>query len=174
MIGFLEDVAYACRTLRRAPGLVTTAVLSLALGIAATTAVFSFVNALQFKTLPFDDPASLVDIEETSATELCAGCAVGTSYPTLLDWQARARSFSSLGAYQETRLVISGTGEPERVPAGFVSASLFPTLGIQPIHGRALRADDDRIGAEPVALLSDMLWRRRFGADPAASAARSR
>ena len=168
MIGFLEDVAYACRTLRRAPGLVTTAVLSLALGIAATTAVFSFVNALQFKTLPFDDPASLVDIEETSATELCAGCAVGTSYPTLLDWQARARSFSSLGAYQETRLVISGTGEPERVPAGFVSASLFPTLGIQPIHGRALRADDDRIGAEPVALLSDMLWRRRFGADPAA------
>jgi len=167
MIGFLEDVAYACRTLRRAPGLVTTAVVSLALGIAATTAVFSFVNALQFKTLPFADPVSLVDIEETSATELCAGCAVGTSYPTLLEWQARARSFSSLGAYEETRLVISGTGEPERVPAGFVSASLFPTLGIQPILGRALRADDDRIGAEPVVLLSDMLWRRRFGADPA-------
>jgi putative ABC transport system permease protein len=167
MTGFFEDVAYACRTLRRAPGLVLTAVLSLALGIAATTAVFSFVNALQFKSLPFADPGSLVDIEETSTTELCSGCAVGTSYPTLLDWQARAQSFSSIGAYEELRMVISGIGEPERVPAGLVSVSLFPTLGIQPVLGRGLRAEDDRVAAEPVALLSDALWRRRFAADPA-------
>ena len=82
---FLRDIAYACRTLRRAPGLVATAVLSLGLGIAATTAVFSFVNALQFKALPYASPDTLVDIEETSATELCAGCSVGTSYPTFRD-----------------------------------------------------------------------------------------
>ena len=96
----LQDVAYACRALRRAPGLVVTAVLSLGFGIAATTAVFSFINALQFKNLPFADPGRLVDIEETSATALCAGCSVGTSYPTLTDWHSRARSLASIGAYQ--------------------------------------------------------------------------
>lgn len=171
---FLDDVGYACRTLRRAPGLVATAVASLGLGIAATTAVFSFVNALQFKDLPFTDPAALVDVEETSVTELCAGCAVGTSYPTLKDWQARARSFASMGAYEESRMVISGMvagasgagHSPERVPAGLVSAGLFPMLGIQPVLGRGFTADDDRPGAPPVALLSDLLWRRRFDADP--------
>jgi putative ABC transport system permease protein len=167
MSGLLQDVAYAFRTLRRAPGLAATAVLSLGLGIAATTAVFSFVNALQFKSLPFAHPESLVDIEETSTTELCAGCAVGTSYPTLVDWQSRAHSFVSIGAYEETRMVISGAGgDPERVPGCFVSAGLFPTLGMQPVLGRAFGTDDDRAGAEPVALLSETLWRRRFGGDP--------
>ena len=163
---FLQDVAYACRTLQRAPGLVATAVLSLGLGIAATTAVFSFVNALQFKSLPFADPATLVDIEETSATELCSGCSVGTSFPTLRDSWSQARSFSAMGAFEETRLVISGGPEPERVPGALVSATLFPMLGVQPVLGRTLTADDDRPGAEPVVLLSDVLWRRRFNADP--------
>jgi hypothetical protein len=93
MKDFLHDVAYGCRSLRRSPGLVLTAVLSLGVGIAATTAVFSFVNALQFKELPFLSPGTLVDVEETSATELCAGCAVGTSYPTFVDWdRGRSRS----------------------------------------------------------------------------------
>jgi putative ABC transport system permease protein len=163
---FLQDLGYACRMLRRSPGLVATAVLSLGLGIASTTAVFSFVNALQFKPLPFADPETLVDIEETSVTELCAGCAVGTSYPTFIDWQARARSFVLVGAYEEERMVVSGGAAPERVPAGLVSANLFPLIGVQPVIGRGFSADDDRAGATPVALLSDLLWRRRFDADP--------
>jgi putative ABC transport system permease protein len=162
---FLQDVAYACRALRRAPGLVATAVLSLGLGIAATTAVFSFVNALQFKALPYVNPETLVDIEETSTTELCAGCSVGTSYPTLRDVWSRARSFSAMGAFEETRVVVSGGPEPERVPAALVSGTLFPMLGIRPALGRGFAPDDDRPGAEPVALISDVLWRRRFGAD---------
>ena len=170
-----DDVAYACRTLRRAPGLLATAILSLGMGIAATTAVFSFVNALQFKDLPFADPGTLVDVQETSVTELCAGCAVGTSYPTLQDWRARARSFASIGAFEETRRVVSDAGgsagapvaqEPERVPAALVSAGLFPMLGVQPALGRGFIADDDRPGAAPIAIVSDVLWRRRFGADP--------
>jgi putative ABC transport system permease protein len=165
MSQFLQDIAYACRTLRRAPGLVVTAVLSLGLGIAATTAVFSFVNALQFKPLPFADPGTLVDIEETSVTELCAGCAVGTSYPTLQDWQARARSFSAIGASQELRRVISGGAEPERIPSALITATLFPVLGVQPVMGRGVTSADDRPGAEPVVLLSDILWRRRFNGD---------
>ena len=163
----LQDVRYACRTLGRSPGLVITAVLSLGLGIAATTAVFSFVNGLQFKPLPFADAGTLVNVEETSVTALCAGCSVGTSYPTLQDWRARARSFSAFGAYQEFRRVVSGGAAPERIPSGLVSAGLFPMLGIQPVLGRSLTGADDRPGAEPVVVLSDLLWRRRFNADPA-------
>src|SRR5262245_55517214 len=136
----LSDVAYACRALRRTPGLVVTAVLSLGLGIAATTSVFSFVNALQFKSLPFADADRLVDIEETSATELCAGCAVGTSFLSLQRWLGEA-SFSAIGAHEETRYVVSGeaaAADPERVPAALVSATLFPMLGVRPAFGRGL------------------------------------
>src|SRR4051794_39241589 len=162
----LHDIGYACRSLRRSPGLVITAILSLGLGIAATTAVFSFVNAIQFKDLPFANPETLVDVEETSATELCAGCAVGTSHPTLLGWQTRAQSFAAIGAYEETRAVVSGGLEAERIPTALVSASLFPMLGIQPAIGRGFLRDDDRVGADPVALVSDVVWRRRYAADP--------
>ena len=167
MRGFLHDVVYACRALRRSPGLVATAVLSLGIGIAATTSVFSFVNALQFKALPFAAPERLVDIEETSATELCAGCSVGTSYPNLQRWRSAA-SFAAMGAYEESRYVVSGEAaatDPERLPAALVSSSLFPMLGIRPAFGRGITADDDRVGADPVVVLSDRLWRRRFGAD---------
>jgi putative ABC transport system permease protein len=167
MSQFLHDVAYACRALRRAPGLVATAVISLGVGIAATTAVFSFVNALQFKSLPFADADRLVDVQEASTTELCAGCSVGTSYPTLQRWRGAA-SFAAMGAYEETRYVVSGqaaAADPERVAAGLVSASLFPMLGIRPAFGRGITEADDRAGAEPVVVLSDTLWRRRFAAD---------
>src|SRR6188508_3176932 len=112
MRDLFHDVAYGCRSLRRSPGLVVTAVVSLGLGIAAATAVFSFVNAIQFKDLPFSDPGTLVDVEETSATELCAGCAVGTSFPTLMEWRTRARSFASVEAYEEARRVIRVAGTP--------------------------------------------------------------
>ncbi len=166
MISFFQDVRYALRALRRSPGLVATAVISLGVGIGANTAVFSFVNAVQFKALPFADERTLVDVEETSATELCSGCAVGTSYPTLVDWQSRATSFAAVSASRELRVVVSGDGEPERVPAAHVSAGLFRMLGIPTALGRAFTSDDDRVGAEPVVLLSDGLWRRRYGADP--------
>ena len=161
-------MVHVLRALRRSPGLVVTAVLSLGFGIAATTSVFSFVNAIQFKDLPFADPATLVDLEETSRTELCAGCSVGTSYPTWREWQTRAHSFSAIGAYEERRVVVSGGSAPERIPAAVASAELFPMLGIQPALGRGFLAEDDTAGAAPVALLSDMLWRRRYAASPAA------
>jgi len=121
-----------------------------------------------------------VDLEETSATELCAGCAVGTSFPTLMEWRTRARSFASVEAYEEARRVIrvagtpgashlsDGPADPERVAGGIVSAGLFASLGIQPALGRAFTAEDDRAGADPVVLLSDTLWKRRFAGDPRA------
>ena len=149
-------------------------VASLALGIAANTAVFSFVNAIQFKPLPVEDEATLVDLSETSDTELCAGCAVGTSYPTYQDWKRTASSFRAMGAYREERFVISNLAgsvdavrpAPERIGGARVSAELFQMIGVQPVLGRSFLASDDAAAAAPVVLLSDLLWRSRFASDP--------
>jgi len=163
----MQDLLYAFRMLRRSPLTSTIVVLSLALGIGANTAVFSFVNAVQFKPLPFRDEARLMDVHEWSATELCAGCGVGTSYPGFLDWQARARSFETLAAYSGARYVVSGGTGPERVGGAAVSANLFAAIGVQPALGRGLLAGDERDGAAPAVLIGDLLWRRRFGGDAA-------
>ncbi len=110
------------RLLRHAPLTVLVCVLSLGLGIGATTAVFSFVNAVQFAPLPVAGEESLVDLSETSVTELCHDCSVGTSYPTFLEWRATATSFASMDGYAEERFVVSGGVGPERVGGALVSA----------------------------------------------------
>ena len=161
----MDDLRYAVRAALRSPMAAIVIIASLALGIGANTAVFSFVDAVQFKPLPFQDEYRLVDVHEWSATELCSGCAVGTSYPAFLDWSARTTSFSQLGAYLENRVVVSG-GDAERVGSALVSAGLFPMLGVQPALGRQFTVADDRAGAEPVAIISDGLWKRRFGGEP--------
>ena len=172
----MDDLRYAVRGAFRAPIVALVIISSLALGIGANTAVFSFVDAVQFKALPFEDEDTLVDVHEWSATELCAGCGVGTSYPSFKEWQAAATSFSALEAYVEYRVVVSGgaradaaergPGEPERLGAARVSAGLFPMLGIHPVLGRQFTTADDRVGAAPVALISDVVWRRRFDSAP--------
>ena len=159
------DLRYALRTLSRAPVLAITAFLSLGLGIGANTAVFSFVNAIQFKALPFSDPSSLVDIEETSVTELCAGCSVGTSYAAFLDWRARANSFQSIGAYAERRYVLTGDAGPERTGGAQVTGGLFRMLGVSPVLGREITTGDEAGAAAPVVVLGDRLWKERFAGD---------
>lgn len=159
----MDDLRYALRAAVRRPLAALVIIASLALGIGANTAVFSFVDAVQFKPLPFQDEETLVDVHEWSATELCSGCGVGTSYVGFLDWQTRTTSFSQLGGYLESRVVVSG-GDPERLGSALVSAGLFPMLGVRPSIGRQFTAADDAAGAEPVALISDALWKRRFGA----------
>ena len=141
------DVKQALRLGRRSPLTAAVIIGSLALGIAANTAVFSFVNAVQFKALPVVDEATLVDVSEWSATELCAGCGVGTSYPGFLDWRKQARSFSTMGAYKEMAVTISGEGEPARTRAALVSPELFPMLGVGPVRGRGIKAADETPGA---------------------------
>ena len=163
---FSQDLRQALRLFRRAPAMSAAVVASLALGIAANTAVFSFVNAVQLKPLPVEDEATLVDLHETSATELCAGCAVGTSYPAWRDWASSAHSFQRMGAYREERFVIAGPGGPDRIGGALASAELFPLLGIQPALGRGFAPADDAAGAEPVVVISDVLWRSRFASDP--------
>jgi hypothetical protein len=137
MPAFAADLRHSLRLFRIAPGMSIVVVASLALGIAADTAIFSFVNAIQFKPLPVEDEATLVDLRETSQTELCAGCTVGTSYPTFLDWKASAVSFETMGAYREQRFVVAASGDasdgfragPERVGGALASPGLFPMLG---------------------------------------------
>ena len=162
------ELVLAARSLSRAKGLVAVAIVSLALGIGVNGAIFTYVNAIEFRPLPFRQPSELVDVSEASPAELCAGCAVGTSWPTLSLWRARARSFIALEAYRESSYTLAGDGEPERTGGAQVTAGLFPLLGVEPALGRGFAATEDRPGGDAVVLLSHGLWTRRFGADTAA------
>lgn len=161
----LSEFSLAARSLARAPVLAIVAVLSLALGIGANATIFNFVNAIEFRPLPFPEPDRLVDVSEENPKELCKGCSVGTAWPTFQEWRARARSFTGLGAYREEAYALAGEGEPERVGGAAITASVFPVLGVVPILGRGFTAADDVAGASPVLLLGYGLWIRRYGGD---------
>jgi hypothetical protein len=103
-----SDIRFVVRSLAKSKLFTAVALLSLALGIGANVTVFSLVNAIAFKPLPYAEPDALVDVHEWSATKLCTGCVVGTSFPTFMDWRANARSFAAFGASQGGRLVIAG------------------------------------------------------------------
>lgn len=165
MDALVSDIRFAFRSLAKSRTFTIVALLSLALGIGANVTVFSLVNALAFKPLPFPDADRLVDLHETSATKLCAGCGVGTSYPGFIDWRDNARSFSQMGAYVERPFNISGTENAERVGGALVSAETFALLGAQPALGRAFTRGDDRPGAAPVVMLGDAIFARRYGSD---------
>ena len=159
------DSKYAWRLARRTPLTVAVIVGSLALGIAANTAVFSFVNAIQFKALPVADEATLVDVSEWSATELCAGCGVGTSYPGFLEWKARAAVLLVDGRLQGGglhRLGRRGTGASRRL-SGLVRAVSDDWASSHPSDGGIAPADESP-SAPPVVVISDLLWRNRLGA----------
>ena len=162
-----QDIRFALRGLLRSRLFTIVAVSMLGLGIGANTAVFSLVDAVAFKPLPFADPDRLVDLHEWSATQLCTGCGVGTSYAGFVDWRSRARSVSGMGAYTEVPVSISGTEAAERLTGAVISAGLFEVLGVRPAVGRGFLAAEDRVGAAPAAIIGDDLWKRRFGSDPA-------
>ena len=158
-----SDLRYALRALRKSPGFTLAAVLTLAVGIGANTTVFSLVSAVHFGGPEFSDPSTLVDVHETSATRLCAGCGVGTSYPGYHDWQRESRSFARMAPYAEDRFALSGEHEAETVSGVYAGAGLFSILGVPALKGRDFLPDDDRPGALGVALVSHRLWQRRFG-----------
>jgi len=162
-----RDLRYALRALAHSPGFTAIAVLSLALGIGVNSAIFTMVSATTFPDLPYREADRLVDVHEASP-ELCAGCGVGTSYPTFRDWRASATSFSAMGAYKETAFPISTGTEPERVSGAYVSATVFPLLGIAPVVGRGFADEEDRRAAPRVALLGYNTSVRLFGSDTSA------
>ncbi len=163
MDALLKDLRFALRGLRRSPGFAAAAVLCLALGIGANTAVFSVLNAVLLRPLPFEDPERIVLVwEQMLAQDMAEMPASGAEF---LDYREQAKSFSEMAALINRYVNLTGEGEPERVAAARVSASLFPLLGADAALGRTFLAEEDRLGNEKVALLSHGLWRRRFGGD---------
>jgi len=154
-----QDSRYALRLLLKNPGFTAIAVLTLALGIGANTGIFSVVNAVLLRPLPFRDPGRLVLIAERSSYPI-----LSTSYENYLDWREQSHSFAAVEATRGTTLTLAGTGEPERLNARMVTAGMFPMLGIRAQEGRTFLPEEDRANGAPVALLSYGLWQRRFGA----------
>src|SRR3954466_598288 len=165
MDALIGDIRFAIRSLAKAKLFTIVALASLALGIGANVTVFSLVNAIALKPLPFVESDQLVDLHEWSATKLCSGCDVGTSPETFADWRDNARSFAGMAAYLERPFAVSGTETAERIGGAVASAKLFDLLGVHAVLGRAFQTEDDRIGAPPVVLLGDALWTRRYAAD---------
>ena len=164
MSPFLQDVRYALRTLRRSAGLTLVIVASLAIGIGANTAVFSVVNGLLLKPLPYPAPERLAVLWLRSP-----GINIPQDWPSpgqYIDVRNENRSFELMSISQGRAGTLLGLAEPERVEVLLTSSSLFSLLGATPMHGRLLRPDDDTPGKHQVAVLSHGFWRRAFGADP--------
>jgi putative ABC transport system permease protein len=159
-----HDVRCGLRQLRRSPGFTMVATLTLALGIGANTAIFSAVYAVLLKPLPFAHPGQLVRVFEASDRAGIGG--EGCSYPEFQEWQRQNHVFSGMAAVQGHELNLTGRGEPTVVKVGDVTADFFSVLGVPPLMGRAFLPADDDQGAAPAAVLSEGLWRSRFGADP--------
>jgi predicted permease len=160
-----QDVRYAIRTLRRAPAFTSVALLALTLGIAGNTAIFSLVDAVRIRALPYAEPEQLVvlwgNVMRTTLERR------GASYPDFLDWRSQAHSFEGMAAQDETMMTLSGVGEAKRIHVETVSAAYFPLLRVSAAHGRTFSADEDAIPQKnPLAVLSDGFWRREFGGDP--------
>ncbi len=161
---FLQDIRFGCRMLRKNPGFATVAILTLALGIGANTAIFSVVNAVLIRPLPFAQPERLVRIfEKNDKLNLQQ---FGNSVLNYLSWKEQQQSFDKMGLIGFATLSLTGNGEPEQFNATMISPSLMPMLGIQPLVGRGFREDEENPGSPAVVLISEGLWKRRFGADP--------
>ncbi|MGB6870668.1 MAG: ABC transporter permease [Acidobacteriaceae bacterium] len=156
---FLQDIRYALRLLRQSPGFAAIAILTLALGIAADTTLFSVVNGVLLNPLAYPHSGQLVAI---NANENVAQIPI--SYPNFLDWQRETRTFSSMAMYRHEDYNLSGQqGPAQRVDGFMISAQFLTTLGLHPAFGRDFNSEDDHLGAAPVVLLSNSFWHRRFG-----------
>jgi len=163
MSDFLLDLRFAARSLRRHPTFAAAAVLTIAIGIGANTAIFSVVNAALLRPLPYADQHRVLDIANTWEGSPRAGL----SPAEFFDYRTTVGdAFSALGVFAMGTATLVGGAEPAALRAGFVSADVLPALGIQPVIGRPFTADEERAGAN-VALISHGLWSRQFGADPA-------
>jgi predicted permease len=158
----IQDLKYGLRMLAKNPGFTAVAVFTLALGIGANTALFSVVNGVLLNPLRYSEPDRLVALYSRTADFAKSSI----SYPNFLDWVRDNRSFSALAAYRQEDFNLTGMGEPERIPGEMISASFFPVLGVKPIIGRTFLPEEDQLGARPVAMISEGLWKRRFGSAP--------
>ncbi|HKY03946.1 MAG TPA: ABC transporter permease, partial [Blastocatellia bacterium] len=159
-----QDLRFGLRMLAKRPGFTLVAVTALALGIGANTAIFSVVNTVLLRPLPFEDPERIVSL---STFNIQTPDARGPfSYPNFADVKARSQTIEDMAVCLGAGAVLSGTDGPEVVFGADVSAELFPILGVQPALGRVFTAEEDKEGAPPVVVLSHDLWQTRFGGDP--------
>ena len=159
---FLQDLRYGMRMLVKSPGFSTIAILTLALGIGANTAIFSVVNGVLLSRLPFPHSEQIVSLF-TQMPNFKNG---SISYPNFEDWRRNNRTFSAMAAYRSDGFNLVGTGEPERLHGEMVSAGFFEILGVTPILGRTFSSEEDRIGANPTVMITEGLWKRKYGSDP--------
>lgn len=167
MNALLNDIRYALRQLRRAPGFACTVIVTLALGIGASTIVFSIVDAVLLRPLPFPRPDRMVELAGLESVAGGAARTNNTSYPDFFDWREQSKSFQSMASYKSGGFTISGAGDgPARLVNGImVSSEFFSTLGVQPLLGRGFRRDEERPGNRSV-VIGNALWQEQFGAQP--------
>ena len=162
MTGFTRNLRHAARLLLKSPGFAIAAVVTLALGIGANTAIFSLIKTVMLQPLPYDHSEQLVMVWNAANR----GEATWLSDRELLSYREDARSFSALAAYIETDANVTGGQDPERVRAAAVTANVFATLGVSPLLGRGFAVGEDSPGAQPTVILGHALWQRRFGGAP--------
>jgi len=160
-----QDIRYGIRMLLKAPSVSIVATIALALGIGANTAIFSVVNAVLLRPLPFANSQELMNVWETDATR---GYQRGSvSYPNFVDWREQNHVFERMASYHNNDFIMTGRGESTRLQGAVVNADLFPLLGVAPVIGRGFRADEDNPGENGrVVLLSQQLFQKRFNSDP--------
>ena len=163
-VDFWQDLRYAARMLVKNPGFTAVAVIALALGIGANTAIFSVVNTVLLRPLPYKDPERLVMVfEDSRAHGYPRDAPTAANY---IDWRDQNQVFESIAAVAGASFNLTGVGDPERLVGYRVSASVFPMLGVSPQLGRWFTPEEDQAGANPVVIMSHRLWQRRFGGDP--------
>ena len=161
MGALIQDLRYGLRTLAKNPGFTAVAVLTLALGIGANTAIFSVVDAVLLRPLPYPEPDRLFTVYQTLPRDPAQN--TGVSYPNYLDWTQQNRVFESIAAVRGNSLALSGQGEPTYIETGSVTANYFEVLRARPLLGRTLQPSDDALDANPAVVMSETLWRARFG-----------
>jgi putative ABC transport system permease protein len=161
-----QDLRYGARMLMKQPGFTLIAVLTLALGIGANTAIFSVVNAVLVRPLPFPESERLVRLYEKETDTAVPSERLEVAPANFLDWQRQSRTLQEIAAWGEEEQALANAGQAEPVRAAFVSANFLSVLGVSPLHGRGFTSKDDQPGHDSVAVLSFGLWQRRFGGDP--------
>src|SRR5690349_9698709 len=160
----LQDLRYGMRLLVKNPSVTIVAVITMALGIGANTALFSVVNGVLLKSLPFKDADRVMGVLETNAKFPAPG--ISSSSLNYRDWKEQNKSFETLSARQPFTANLTSSDQPEKIQGEKITWDYFTTLGVAPLAGRTFTETEDRPGGDPVVLLSEGLWRRRFGADP--------
>ncbi|MEW6210835.1 MAG: ABC transporter permease, partial [Acidobacteriota bacterium] len=160
MENFFQDIRYSLRMLFKKPSYLAIGVIALSIGIGATTAIFTVVNAVLLRSLPYKDPDRIVTFNRDTSQGGLPGIA-SFEYLAL----RQSESFDQVSAHSSDSFNLTGIGEPERISCAQVTASFFPLMGVQPVRGRFFTEGEDRRGAGQVAIISEGFWKRRFGGD---------